>query len=122
MNHVPYFDAHRNTRAAQAASPVHVEQHTNDFPYIIQLPDGRMVAADHDGRPMVDNQGRMQAFSRPDSMSNQQRRDTVQAIRNVNGVSGYVTTDADARAAHDAVEARRIVTKYGDPDFGIVRP
>lgn len=99
--------AQRRAGGFHNAGPVHVFEHSNDFPHIIQLQDGRCVAADHEGRPIVDAQGRMQAFQNPASLSHSERAAFVQDIRR----------DAETHIAPSVDETVRIreylAAKYG---------
>jgi hypothetical protein len=64
-----------------AVQHTHVQNHSDDFAYIISLPDGRQVAADHQGKAVLDSAGRYQQITGPDQMSHAERMDTLQTIR-----------------------------------------
>ncbi|HDR9236726.1 hypothetical protein [Burkholderia vietnamiensis] len=88
-------------------SPVHVHEHSDNFPHIVRLQDGRHVAADHDGRPIMDAQGRYQTFQNPETLSHSERVAFVEDIRR----------DTETHYAPDADETARIrahlAAKYG---------
>lgn len=96
------------------AGPVRVYAHTYDVPHIVQLDDGRFVAADHEGRPIVDSNGKMLPFNDPATLSHADRAEVVQAVRSGDPKNSTPNASAFAPSSEDTAAIRDyLAAKYG---------
>lgn len=94
--------------------PVRVYAHSYDVPHIIQLVDGRFVAADHEGRPIVDRKGAMLPFNNPANLSPADRAEVVQDIRNGDPRNSTRSETHAAPSPEDTAAIRDyLAAKYG---------